>query len=163
MKTKFISLFMLAMLCLMLGTAQPAQAATQDKCNKDYANSSSFLGFPTWYKYLQVEFIPKGSDVAPDNPSINGPATVDTCNVKADFTNPATYAAILLVIFEILMRVAGLAAVVFVIVGGFLFITSDGQPDKAKKARWTIFNALIGLGIAMVAVAAVNLIGNTLR
>ena len=40
-----------------------------------------------------------------------------------------------------------LAAVAFVIFGGFTFLTAGGDADKYKKAQGTIVNALVGLVI----------------
>jgi hypothetical protein len=47
--------------------------------------------------------------------------------------------------------IAGVVATIFVIVGGFLYITSAGDPAKAEKARSTIIYALVGLLVAAVA------------
>lgn len=50
----------------------------------------------------------------------------------------------------------------FVIVGAAKYITSQGEPDRAKQARDSIINALIGLAIAIVAAGVVSFIGNKL-
>ena len=76
------------------------------------------MGFPTWYKYLG------GKEIA------------DKCSVVLTF--PDDIGKILLAIVEILLRVGGLAAVAFVIYGGFQFILSQGDPEKAASARKTI-------------------------
>ena len=60
---------------------------------------------------------------------------------------------------EILLRIAGLVAVVYVVMGGFKYMTSQGEPENLKQAQGTIINALIGLVIAMLATAVVNVIG----
>lgn len=70
---------------------------------------------------------------------------------------------IALSIIDILLRVAALAAVVFVIIGGIKYTTSQGSPDGTKSALNTILNALIGLVIAMAATALVMFIGNTIK
>lgn len=54
-------------------------------------------------------------------------------------------------IIEILLRVGGLVAIGFIIYGGFMFATSQGDPEGAKKARNTITNALIGVVISLLA------------
>lgn len=114
------------------------------------------FGIPTWYKYLQGE---REFDTNNDNSTDD-----ERCVPVLDLQDNAQAAiiAILLAVFDILIFVAGLIAVVFVVVGAVQFITSQGEPDKVKNARTTIMNALIGLVIVMVSTVAVNLIGNTL-
>ncbi len=91
--------------------------------------SQGFFGFPTWYKYL---------------PSVDGAVP---CTVKISGINDAWL--IVAAIIDMLLRVAALAAVIFIIYGGVLYITSEGSPDKAKKALMTIINAIVGLVIAV--------------
>lgn len=67
-------------------------------------------------------------------------------------------ATIALNIAEALIQIAGFVAVGFVIYGGFLFLTSSGQPEKAAAARKTIINALVGAVVAGSAVLLVNLV-----
>ena len=50
-------------------------------------------------------------------------------------------------LFMILM----LVAVIMIVVGGFLFITASGDPEKAGKAKTYIVYALIGIAIALFA------------
>ena len=45
---------------------------------------------------------------------------------------------------------------------GISYVLSQGEPERAKKARGTILNSLIGLAIAIFSTAIVNFIGNTL-
>jgi hypothetical protein len=61
-----------------------------------------------------------------------------------------------------LLRVAGLAAIFFIIYAGIQYVTSQGNPDAAAKAKDTIINALIGLAVAVVAVGIVSFIGSKL-
>jgi hypothetical protein len=50
---------------------------------------------------------------------------------------------------------AGVAAVVMMIVGGFKYITSSGDPNNVNSAKNTILYAAIGLVIALIAQAIV--------
>lgn len=52
----------------------------------------------------------------------------------------------------------GIIAVIMVIVGGFQYATSTGDPQKTKKAKDTILYALIGLVISISAWTIVNFI-----
>ncbi|MDO5480056.1 MAG: pilin [Candidatus Saccharibacteria bacterium] len=58
----------------------------------------------------------------------------------------------------------GLVAVIFIVVGGVNYMTSQGDPGKTKKAKDTILYASIGLIIAVLAFAIVNfVIGNIIN
>jgi hypothetical protein len=97
---------------------------------------------PTWHKYLEHD---------------------NQCHIDLDsFSFPNDLAPIVLAIVEILLRIGVLAAVGFVIYGGIMFMTSQGEPDKAANARRTIINAVIGLVIGLVATGVVNFIGGKL-
>ena len=113
--------------------------------------SSKFLGFPTWYKYLDV-----------------GEENGDPCAIQlpkdtegnADWSRAAP--RIGLAIIDILLRLATLAALGFVIYGGFRYITSQGEPDATASARQTILNAVIGLIIALLSSGIVAFVARTL-
>lgn len=123
-------------------TVGHAVAAIDDFCTE---NSTTFLGFPTWYKYLNPIFVP-ATDTAPAY-----------CNLAFNF--PGDLPKVGLAIVEILLRIGGLVAVGFVIYGGFNYITSQGEPDKTKSARQMIVNAIIGVAIATIATVAVAFVG----
>lgn len=118
---------------------QVANAANGAFCQREIGG---FLSFPTWYKYLT--FTPGDAN----------------CNIDFDITKDSPKVA--LAIFEIVLRIGGIVAVVFVIYGGFLYLTSQGEPDRAKNARTTIINALAGLVITTLSVAIVNLIARNI-
>ncbi len=96
---------------------------------------------PTWYKHLKTDST--------------------TCEIT-DFTFPNDLPPIILAIVEILLRIGVFAAVGFVIYGGFMYMTSQGEPDKAASARKTIVNAVVGLVIGLLATAVVSFIGRQL-
>lgn len=65
------------------------------------------------------------------------------------------------VIITIVNRVVGalaVVAVIFVVVGGINYMTSQGDPGKTKKAKDTILYATIGLIICVLAFAIVNFV-----
>lgn len=57
-----------------------------------------------------------------------------------------------------ILAVLGLVAVIMVIIGGFTYMTSQGDPGKTKKAKDTILYGIIGLIIALLAFAIVNFV-----
>ena len=59
-----------------------------------------------------------------------------------------------------LIGLAGLAAVFFLIKGGYQYITSSGRPDSIEHAKLTIRNALIGLVVVIGAGLVSSLLSN---
>lgn len=60
-------------------------------------------------------------------------------------------------IIQFLLTVAGLIAVLFVVIGGYHYVVGGLTEDK-EKGKKTIFNALIGLIVALSAWIIVNFI-----
>jgi hypothetical protein len=106
-------------------------------------SGGSFLGFPTWYKYL-----PSTNVNGLCSPSINSLSDIWL---------------IVAAVIEILLRVAALVAVGFVIYGGFSYIISQGEPSKTAQARTTLINALAGLAIAVLAAVVVSFIAGSIN
>jgi hypothetical protein len=111
--------------------------------------SSSFLGLPTWYKYLDSEIDSTGKCT----PVLSGSDTEGRVNSALPIG---------LAVLEAMLRLAGMVAVVMIFVAGFKFITSDGSPDKAAGARKTVINAIIGLAIVVLSTGLVTFIGSRL-
>jgi hypothetical protein len=51
-------------------------------------------------------------------------------------------------------------AVLFLIVGGFWYITSAGNEENAAKGKTTVINAIIGIVIIILSYVIVNVISN---
>lgn len=97
---------------------------------------------PPWHKYLPKD---------------------DQCRIDLNnFSFPEDVTPIALAIVEILLRIGLFAAVGFVIYGGFMYMMSQGEPDKAANARKMIVNAVIGLVIGLLATGIVAFIGGRL-
>lgn len=97
---------------------------------------------PTWYKYLPSQ-------------NIGGKCTPTV--IVPDSIVPIALAGV-----EIMLRIAGVVAVFYVIYGGYKYILSAGEPDKAAGGQTTIINALVGLLLAMFATAIVNVVGRNI-
>jgi hypothetical protein len=106
----------------------------------------TFFGLIPWYQYLKLN---STCDVTNFNLLPSGGASSDV-------------PLILLAVVDDLLRLAGLVAFAYLIVGAIQYITSQGSPDATAKAQSTIVNALVGLAIALVAVVFVSFIGNKL-
>lgn len=97
-----------------------------------------FLGFPAWNR--DVHFSP-GSEIGPQ------------------------VMKIVLNITEILLRLAGIAAVIVIIYAGAMFIIGSysSSPDGIAKAKTILINGVIGLIIAIAATAIVSFIAGSLK
>jgi hypothetical protein len=62
----------------------------------------------------------------------------------------------------ILLPIVGIIAVLFIIIGGFQYITSAGNDDMAKKGKQTLTYAIIGLVIVILSYVIITVIINTL-
>ena len=101
--------------------------------------SGSFLGLKPWYDGL----LEPGS-----------------CNVKTPTESELpkfVWTIVLNIVYDVTL-VVGIVAIGFIIFGGYLFITSEGDPGKAGKAKKTLSAAIIGLVIAVLATVIVNTI-----
>ncbi|OVE79235.1 hypothetical protein BVY00_00980 [bacterium G20] len=99
----------------------------------------TFFFLPTWWEYLKT---------SPD------------CSVQFSFPNDLL--AVGLAIVDILLRVAGLVAIVSIIAAGVGYMTASGDVQKTASASKRIYNALIGLAIVSVSSGFVAFIGNKL-
>ena len=112
-------------------------------CTED--QKKRFLGvFPTWYTYIK------------DYGASNGGCGFGDMPLQ-DYAIPVGLAAI-----DILLRAGALAAVAFIVMGGYRYISSQGEPKNIEAAMATIVNAAIGLGITVSATVLVAYIGNNL-
>jgi type IV secretory pathway VirB2 component (pilin) len=105
------------------------------------------LGVPPWYRGLtngNCEII------SPTDPSLGG--STEQQRLQSFIWR------IVLNIIQIGLVLAAYIAFFFVLYGGFLYITGGSNPSQVEKARKSIFNAIIGLVIALGAVAVTNFI-----
>ncbi len=107
----------------------------------------SFFGLLPWYHYINV------------------PGKMDkACNIN-NFTflgwgSNSDVLLVLLAVIDDLLRIAGVVAVGYVIYAGVRYVTSQGSPEETSKAQSTLMDAIIGLAIAMIAIAVVSFIGS---
>lgn len=73
-----------------------------------------------------------------------------------------TLPSVIVRILNAIILVAGLIAVVFVVIGGINYMTSSGDAAKIKKAKDTILYAIIGLVVCALAFAIVNFVINNI-
>jgi hypothetical protein len=108
----------------------------------DCATHGFFL-LPKWWEYLGVDA---------------------DCSVKfhSGINGVSDIWLVGLAILDILLRVAGIVAIVGIMAGGIQYMTAGGNPEKAAGARKRIYNTLGGLAIVMLATFVVTFLGNKL-
>ena len=120
---------------LVIGTPTSTYAA----CN------TRFLTFPTWYDGLT-----EGGE----------------CNIKSPEKVGGISNFILRIalnLLDILFQAVAYITVGYIIWGAFKYVTAYGESNEIVLARQRILNAIIGLVIAMLAVAIVNYIGHSIK
>lgn len=75
--------------------------------------------------------------------------------VKADSSTIA-------IINDIVFGIIGGIAVLMMVIGGFRYIISSGDPQQTNDAKNTLIYAAVGLAVAISAYAIVSLIANRL-
>ncbi len=112
-----------------------------------------FLSMPyqiqnTYSPKLAVDIFPTCNS---SNPASNSVVCKDinTFNGQAHKTNPII--TLIKAIMEIVSFIAGAAAIILIVVSALRFITSGGDPNSVSGAKSTLFNALIGLAVTLLA------------
>ena len=76
----------------------------------------------------------------------------------------ASVTDVLLWVIDILLILSGIIAVLFIIIGGFWYITSAGDSEQAEKGKTTLVNAIIGIVVVVLSFVIItvitNLVGN---
>lgn len=93
------------------------------------------------------------------------PGTVPVPYNPAFIFGPAgeiTASGLIIGIIEIALAIVGLISVLFVIIGGFRYVTSGGNEEQTEAAKKTLTNAIIGIIIVILAFVVVRVIANAL-
>lgn len=103
-------------------------------------------------------------DCPPDN--TNPTAIEDICNPSKFYVDLGhgsnSFPGLLGFIIDNLLKVAGLVAVGFIILGGFQYITSRGSEEQAETGKKTLTNAIIGLVLIVLSYIIVAVVVNAL-
>lgn len=85
--------------------------------------------------------------------------TIDGQTIKGPLApGIETLADVVNIIYRFLIPVAGIILLIVLILGGYRFMLSRGEPDKLKSAKGLITNGLIGFVLLMVAYLIVRII-----
>lgn len=86
-------------------------------------------------------------------------ATSDICKAKSTDSLKSYVGTIV----NIILYILGVVAVIMIIIGGFMYVTSSGDATAVTKAKNTIMFAVVGLVIAILAYAIVNFVINAIK
>ncbi|HSX45281.1 MAG TPA: hypothetical protein VLF39_04240 [Candidatus Saccharimonadales bacterium] len=90
----------------------------------------------------------------------NGAGLGTGCTAPAGSTNIPSAAAKSVQLFAV---VIGFVAVVMVIISGFKYITSNGDPNAVASAKNTLIYAIVGIIVAALAQGIVKYVLNKIR
>ena len=86
-------------------------------------------------------------------------AKVRNCDtMQVEPNSVSDFLRVLANLIQILLQVAGIAAVIFVIVGGIMYIASLGDPARTARAKETILYAVVGVIISLASYGIVSFI-----
>jgi len=63
---------------------------------------------------------------------------------------------------QTIVQFSGIVAILFLIAGGFFYLTSAGNEEQTEKGKKILINSVIGLVVIILAYAIVSIIGSIL-
>lgn len=81
---------------------------------------------------------------------------IDISNLQAPIIQGPDLISVLVGLISWFLVLAGIAAFLFVLYGGFIYLSAGGDTAATGKAKSTIVNAVIGIVIIFVSYALVN-------
>lgn len=116
-----------------------------DRVSASCGDNYRILGMPVWYR---------GLTEGETDCNIVSPSSLE----DGEFIW-----TIVINIIEAVTILVGYVSFGFIIYGGFKYLISAGSASGIEQAKKTIFNAVIGLVISIIAVAVVNFIFDSLK
>jgi hypothetical protein len=110
--------------------------------------------------------------VAPSANQPNVPGGAISSGSSCDWTNPTQicnplkyneFKDLLDAIVDFIFTIGMVIAPLLLIIAGFLFVTSAGQPEKVKTAKTMMIAALVGVAVLLLAKGLVNVIVSILK
>ena len=81
-------------------------------------------------------------------------------NVTENLPQYCTAAGLLKYIINIILSLVGGVTILFMIIGGYRYITSGGNEEQAEKGKQTVLWAAIGLAVVVMSATLINIIIN---
>lgn len=111
-----------------------------------------FLLLPLGVQAAAGDYCYSGTDTL-----IPVPCFFDTGLADAD-----SFGELVIAIIQILLYIVASISVLFLIIGGFRYVTAHGNEEAAEGAKKTMIHAIIGLVIVILSFAIIAIITNIL-
>lgn len=108
------------------------------------------IGFVPSSNVYASSIVPDSSKICPDG----------KCAVNVQDANKGTIVSVIISIAQYATYVIVAISILFLVYGGFLYVTDNGSGDSAKKGQKVLVNAIIGLVIAILAYTIVSVVSN---
>lgn len=118
---------------------------------------------------FHTQAAPDESQKCPDDGSTAFLQFDKICNPEPSFYfsfsnhNQNTFAGLLTFIIQGLLGIVGLLSILFIIIGGYKYVTSAGNEEAAESGKKTLVNAIIGLVIVILSYVIVAVVINALQ
>lgn len=90
-------------------------------------------------------------------------AAKEYCNSKKASGKTTTSDSLVKLVMNTMFYIVGIVSIVMIIYGGMKYTTSSGDPKKVASAKATILYAVIGLMVALFAVAIVRFVSTRIK
>ena len=81
---------------------------------------------------------------------------------KPGVAGASTLVGLIAIVLKSLLFLGGIAAVIFIMIGGFWYMTSAGNEEQSEKGKKALIDAVIGLAVVILAYVIVSVITTTL-
>lgn len=92
--------------------------------------------------------------------SINGPN--GSVNIIGNLPVYCSATSLLILVINYLLAISATVTILFLMVGGFWYVTAAGNEEQSEKGRKIITNAVIGLVVIVMSYAIVRIVNSTL-
>ncbi len=133
------TLFALILLAGLLNFLPATRAAADDLCGTQASTG------------VQLQEDPQSHICLPAPSNSNGIAGARSVN------------ELILRVINVLLAIAAVIAVLYLVIGGYRYVTSAGSEKAAGEARKIITNAIIGLIVIILAYAIVSIVNNVVN
>ena len=103
------------------------------------------------FSLLTIPVVSAATDPFQDACDLPGTSEADACQSKPGDNPISGPTGILMTVTNVVALLAGVTAVIIIIIAGFQFVFSSGDPQKAASARNAIIYAAVGLVVIVVA------------
>lgn len=104
----------------------------------------------------------KAEHISPtETPCSNFDINTQRCLDNNTYSNTAEIQTTVSDIAQYALIAISILSAIFLIYGGVLFAVSAGNPDKIKKAKYTVLFSLIGLSLALLTNVIIRTVVNT--